>query len=260
MHLNKTIIMIDILVVTATLGDRETLQRTVDSVREIGGERVKHVIVAPKSKIEYLSEKFPLLDIIAEPANCKGIYSALNYGFQKFGRDYKYLTFINDDDFWLPNYKLIFEAIDNDITLDFVYAKILFYNELHKPFKKQACSGQFKSFLSLFHGNIILLTQQATLLRSELFFELGCFSEKFKLISDTKLWIDLSLLPIKFKYINKECAGYTIQENQLSSDKTLQTNEHAKLKKDYPKISKSRMHLNKILFRIQNIHIYLQRI
>lgn len=36
-----------ILVITATLGDRDTLSRTIDSVKQIGGNLVRHVIVRP---------------------------------------------------------------------------------------------------------------------------------------------------------------------------------------------------------------------
>ena len=100
-----------ILVLTATLGVRETLKKTIDSVRFIGGNNVKHVIIAPKERISLIKERYNDIECIAEPKEKKGIFAALNYGFNIYGHDYKYLTFINDDDFWLPNYSCLINNI-----------------------------------------------------------------------------------------------------------------------------------------------------
>lgn len=248
-----------ILVLTPTLGNRKSLIKTVSSVKSVGGEKVKHVIVAPHKEVNKLQIQFSELEILAEPENSKGIYSALNYGFSKYGRDYKYLTFINDDDYWLPDFKKLIAVVDHDKSIDFVYGKIQFINEEDEIIKKQACSGQFKSFLSLLNSNIVLFTQQATLLRSELFFEMGGFSEDFRLISDSKLWIDLSLRTIKYEYINRVCAAYMLQDVQLSSNKTLQSAEHIKLLNCYPKTSLLKIYFDRALFRIINFPIYLNR-
>lgn len=100
-----------ILVLTATLGNRTTLKKTIESVRRIGGDVVKHVIVCPKSSIEYLRETYGDIECLAEPSEKKGIYAALNHGFNTYGRDYQYLTFINDDDYWLDDFRLLIEKI-----------------------------------------------------------------------------------------------------------------------------------------------------
>jgi len=250
----------NILVITATLGLRSTLEKTVESVQKNGCGKVDHIIITKEEYVEQIASKFPNVIVIQEPKYCNGIYPALNYAFRKYGRDYKYLTFINDDDYWLPDFANLINVIEVDNTLDFVYGRIRFIDENNRIIKQQASSNQFYSFLSLFCSNIILFTQQSTLLRSEFFFQIGGFSEDFKLVSDSKLWIDLSLLKPRFKYISTVCAAYMIQESQLSSNKILQIQEHIKLLEMYPKINFWRRAYDKIIFRLTNAKLYLQRL
>ena len=84
-----------ILVLTPTLGNRESLLRTIESVRKIGQEHVKHIIVCPKKMIPRLSSLSGGLECLPEPEGCKGIYTALNHGFNTYGKDYEYLTVNN---------------------------------------------------------------------------------------------------------------------------------------------------------------------
>ena len=53
-----------ILVVTATLGNRNSLQRTIDSTKNIKNCLIKHIIVAPQNIIPKLKEKYPNIDIL----------------------------------------------------------------------------------------------------------------------------------------------------------------------------------------------------
>lgn len=251
--------MIKILVVTATLGNRPSLQKTIESVRQINYEGIKHIIIAPKEKTEEIKNKFNI-ECIEEPKNSKGIYAALNYAFFLYGKDFDYLTFINDDDYWLPKFKNLIEYIHNNPTIDFIYSKAIYIDKNDKIIKYQSCSNQFKYFINLFHYNIILLTQQTTLLRSNLFFQIGGFDETYKLVSDTKFWIQLSLLKPQFKYLNEFTACYTLQSGQLSNDKELQLTEHNRLKKEFP-IKKSITNLLLlIIYRFSNIRNYLTRL
>lgn len=248
----------DILVITATLGNRDTLSNTIKSVKEIGGERVKHIIVAPALNIPSIKEKYEDIECLVEPEGKKGIYAALNYGFHTYGKQYKYLTFINDDDYWLPNFNLLIDAIEKN-NIELAYGKIGYINNIGEYIKQQACTNQFYSFLSLLHSNIILFTQQATLITSDLYFKLGGFSEQFSLVSDTKFWIDASLLKIDYKYINAECATYRIQERQLSSNKNMQKKETSDLLGLYAKVPKWKQIVDKVKFRILNLNIYIKR-
>lgn len=248
-----------ILVITATLGNRHTLERTIKSVREIGENYVTHIIVAPEENIPEIKAKFGPIKCIPEKPGKKGIYAALNLGFFTYGKNFDYLTFINDDDYWLPNFKFLIEEANKGT--DFVYGKVNFILENQKgKIKEMACSNQFKDFIPLLHHKIVLFTQQATLIKSDLFFKLGGFNENYKLVSDTLLWAKLSMLDINFKYIPKACAGYTIQEGQLSSNKSLQQKEKKYiLQSELPTPNRIRIIKSLLYYRITNIGIYIKR-
>ena len=246
-----------ILVITPTLGNRDSLSKTIESVRNIGGDLVKHIIVTPNSQISNIKNKYNNIECLPELEGKKGIYTALNHAFNTYGKDYEYLTFINDDDYWLPDFKLLINAIEEGY--DFVYGKVKYILENKKGvIKPMACSNQFKDFIPLLHHNIILFTQQSTLIKSNLFFEVGGFSEDFKLVSDTKFWADLSLLNIRFKYIPKPCAAYIHQEGKLSN-KELQIQEHYRMLDQMPKISLLKRCFAILKFRLINCPVYISR-
>ena len=248
-----------ILVITPTLGNRNTLAKTIEAVRTIGGSLVKHIIVAPERQIPFIKETFGDIECLPEQEGKKGIYAALNHGFKTYGRDYDYLTFINDDDYWLPDFKLLINTIEEGY--DFVYGKVNYILEnKNGVFKPMACSNQFKDFIPLLHSKVVLFTQQATLIKSKLYFQLGGFSEEFKLVSDTKFWGDLSLLDIKYKYIPKPCAAYVIQEGQLSSNKELQRREKNIMIQSFPRVSRSKKYIALLRFRFNNLFVYVQRL
>ncbi len=246
-----------ILVVTATLGDRVTLQRTIDSVRSIGGTDVKHILIAPREKIPIIQSIYDDVTCIPEPEGKKGIYSALNYAFQTYGREYRYLTFINDDDYWLPSFRRLIDIMLGDNSLDLIYGRTAYINQNGIKIGSQTSSGRLHSFVSLLRKGIVLFTQQATLIKSDLYFQIGGFDEHYKLVADSKFWAQASLLNIKFKYLNCECAAYMFQDGQLSSDKETQKREHEHLLKEFNYIKANKAET--LLFRIINIPIYFKR-
>jgi hypothetical protein len=250
----------DTLVVTATLGNRDSLKRTINSVKTIGGERVKHIIVMPLKYCESIRNKFPFVTVLEEPESCKGIYPALNYGLKKYAKDFKYLTYINDDDYWLPNYIKLFEFLDNNQVFDVAYGKTCYVDENDKVIGEQTSSPRYKAFKALLSKNIVLFTQQATLMRSDLFLKLGGFNETFKLVADTNFWIEAIDSRAKFCYINEICAAYTIQEGQLSSNANLQNQEHKMVLLSERRKYSLLPFFEKILFRLYNIRIYTQRL
>ena len=249
-----------ILVITATLGDRITLKKTVDSVKSISGNRIDHILIAPLSKVESLQLKFPDLKILPEPENYKGIYPALNYGLLKFAKDYEYLTFINDDDFWLKDYQKLIDILDTQNDVDVVYGKVIYFNNEGSPIFKQASSYRYKAFTKLLAHDVVLFTQQATLMRSSVFIKLKGFDDSYKLVGDSDFWIRAIRSNYNFKFVNSFCAGYMIQEWQLTSDRNQSQKEHEILNNRYSinKSIASRFEL--ILYRLLNAPLYATRI
>ncbi len=251
--------MKDILVVTPTLGDRPTLEKTYTSVHEIGRDRIQHVIIAPNSRATILKDKFPKSIVIAEPATLKkGIYPSLNYAFFRYIADYKYLTYINDDDYWVEDFKILIDTVTENQDLDLVYGKTFYIDQNGRRFRDQSSYSNFNKFLPLYISGIPLLTQQATLIKADLFCKVSGFSEDFRLISDSKFWIDLSLQKINFKFVNKFCAAYMIQEGQLSSDSARKDLEKRELFASYKKYSALELFLVKLNFRLFNLRNYIK--
>lgn len=243
--------------ITPTLGNRDTLRKTVDSVRKIGGENVKHIIVCPPNKIEDVQNRYGV-DCIPEPEGKRGIYPPLNYAFNLFGNKYEYLTFINDDDYWLPDYAKLIDYVINHKDVDFVYSRVAYINEFGVKIGTQTSSSRLHDMRTLHQRGIVLLTQQSTLVKSDLFFKIGGFDESYKLGADTKFYLTLSQLNIKFKYFDCETAAYMIQSGQLSSNINLQREEHLRLLDEFPIEGNSLFPT--LLFRFANLSIYLRRL
>lgn len=200
------------------------------------------------------------MEVLGEPDNCKGIYKALNYALIKFANDYKYLTFLNDDDFWLPNYANLIVYLDQNELIDVVYGRVKYVDEKGEIIGLQTCSGRYRAFKVLLKEGIILFTQQAALMRANVFTEIGGFDERLKLVADTKFWVTAINKGYKFHYLNLACAGYMLQKGQLSSDGNLQRKEHDLLDLSLNGNDFSNRLLEKFLFRVQNIGIYCMRL
>lgn len=192
--------------------------------------------------------------------NSKGFYGALNHCFYTYGREYDYFTFINDDDYWLPDFAKLIRLVKEHPGLDMVYAKTLYVDENNNVIKRQACSNQFYRFNDLFHENVILLTQQTTLVKKDFFFKVGGFDDSYKLIADTKFWIQASLMKPKFRYIKSFVSCYTLHESQLSSDKELQKKEHERLQHEFPSNNLFLRKFSLLCYRLLNLNIYTKRL
>ncbi len=250
-----------LFVVTATLGERDTLSRTIESVRTIGGSSVTHLVVAPEDKVQRIKTIYgSSVECVAEPKNSKGFYGALNHCFYTYGCGYDYFTFINDDDYWLPDFAKLIRLVEEHPDLDMVYAKTLYVDENNNVIKRQACSNQFYRFNDLFHENVILLTQQTTLVKKNFFFKVGGFDDSYKLIADTKFWIQASLMKPKFRYIKSFVSCYTLHESQLSSDKELQKKEHERLQHEFPSNNLFLRKFSLLCYRLLNLNIYTKRL
>ena len=160
----------------------------------------------------------------------------------------------------MPDFAKLIRLVKEHPGLDMVYAKTLYVDENNNVIKRQACSNQFYRFNDLFHENVILLTQQTTLVKKDFFFKVGGFDDSYKLIADTKFWIQASLMKPKFRYIKSFVSCYTLHESQLSKDKAFQEKEHERLRDEYPSCSVFRRRLFLIAYRIYNLNVYFKRL
>ena len=247
-----------ILVVTPTLGVRDSLDNTIESVK-LFKTSVDHVLVAPKDNVEILQEKYALRVIPESEGKPKGIYAALNTAFEALIGDYDYMTFINDDDYWLPDFSSLIDSITTDVW-DMVYARTCYVDEKGAFLAKQTSCPWFSWFGGLLkRKGIVMLTQQATVIKTSLFRQLAGFDTSYKLVADTKFWLEASMIPdLNVKYIDKVVAAYCVQEGQLSSDANLQQTENERLLKEYPNLKKASL-LQYLIYRLYNWRIYFRR-
>ena len=247
-----------ILVVTPTLGVRGSLDKTIESVKRFKTS-VDHVLVAPKDNVETLREKYALRVIPESEGNPKGIYAALNTVFEALIGDYDYMTFINDDDCWLPDFSSLIDSITTDVW-DMVYARTCFVDEKGDFLSEQTSCPWFSWFGGLLkRKGIVMFTQQATIIKTSLFRQLAGFDTSYKLVADTKFWLEASMIPdLKVKYIDKVVAAYCVQEGQLSSDANLQQTETERLLKEYPNLQKASLS-QYLIYRLYNWRIYFRR-
>ena len=247
-----------ILVLTPTLGTRSTLDLTIKNVRRFGQGKCHHVLVAPENAISRLKEKY-YIDILQECADERGIYSALNHGFKTLLDGYDYLTFINDDDYWLSDFSSLIDSITTDVW-DMVYARTCYVDEKGAFLTEQTSCPWFSWFGGLLkRKGIVMLTQQATIIKTSLFRQLAGFDTSISWLPIPNFWLEASMIPdLKVKYIDKVVAAYCVQEGQLSSDANLQQAENERLLKEYPNLQRASLS-QYLIYRLYNWRIYFRR-
>jgi GT2 family glycosyltransferase len=249
-----------ILIVTPTLGTRQTLRETCKSVRDIGGDKVHHVVTCPQAAINTVSGMVEGVEIVEEGGG-KGVYGAVNHVLKSRASNYDWVGYINDDDYWLPDMKGLIESAIKNSTHDILYGRVLFVNQTGQPLMVSSCSARYKSFPMLAARGIIMFTQQAALIRSNLFLRLGGFDESFRLAADTDFWIRAITGGARCRFIDKVCAAYRLQPGQLSADSKTQKAETDRILAQYGLRGNTWLaRLEATRFRLENSKLYLTRL
>jgi hypothetical protein len=257
----------DTLVVTPTLGTRKSIARTILSVHSTAPDRIYHVVVGPIQAIKWIENEFPWICLLNDPF-ASGIYSALNHALKCYS-DYEYFAYINDDDCWLPEFITLFDACDNDKTLDLVYARTVFYKN-HPLVSWPSAYFPFpKSFSSLYAFGIPLFTQQSVLTKLSLVLSLGGFDEQYPISADTQLWIKVVESGARCRGVNKLASMYFLDGDRLSADKELLSREILMASKQKTSSFSAKKNINyslvnaialTILYRAYNMPVYIYRL
>ena len=249
-----------ILIVTPTLGTRQTLLETCKSVLDIGGDKVHHIVTCPRTAIDDVTQMAEGVEVVAEGGG-KGVYGAVNYVLKSRASNYGWVGYINDDDYWLPDMKGLIDSALEDRENDIFYGRVLFVNQHGKPLMVSSCSARYKSFPILAARGISMFTQQAALIRSDLFLRLGGFDENYSLVADTDFWIRAITSDARCHYINIICAAYRLQPGQLSADLKTQKAETDRLRAQYGLRSNSWLaRFAAVRYRFENSKLYLSRL
>jgi hypothetical protein len=248
-----------ILIVTPTLGARQTLVKTRDSVRDVGGDRVHHVITCPLTAIDAVSGMLGGAEIIEEGG--RGVYGAVNHILRGRAADYEWVGYINDDDYWLPDMKVVIDLALNERENDIVYGRYLFVDRQDRPLMKASGSARYKSFPILAARKLYAFSQQCALTRSELFLRLGGFDESFHIFADNDFWIRAIMGGARCRFLNKLCAAFRLQPGQLSADLGKMDSEWSRMVSQHGLDGNTwQARFEAARFRIENAKVYLARL
>jgi len=249
----------DILVVTPTLGTRSTLSRTINSVKQVIGERLFHCIVGPVSSTSWIRDEFDHVHLL-DDSGCSSIYDALNHAIHTYASSFSYFAYINDDDFWLPAYASLVQCLDDCSDITLVYGRTQVH-DLNGNFVKilghyPTCSP----FASLLRFRIPIFTQQSVLCRTADLLQLNGFDTRYSLAADTDLWARWVLSSRPIAHCHKVCSSYCFDGSRLSNNDVLAAAEGLMLNEAYSKSSFILDIFSLLAFRVYNIPLYLGRL
>ena len=249
-----------ILVFTPTLGEKKSLNRTIKSVSSISNGLVEHIIVCPKKNYDKLKKLYKENKIFVEPDHINGIFESLNWALNNINDKYEYFTYINDDDYWLPDmYDLIKYSLNSN--KDIIYSKNIFIDE-EKSFQYNGSNfPNTKLFCDLCLSSIPQFTQQSVLIRYETLKENNFFDISLNLNADTDLFYRMIYGGASTHYINVYSSAYSLGPGRLTSSKKERINSNKKLLKKHIKTRRNRMIImtSIIIFRIYNLRNYCSR-
>lgn len=168
-----------ISIITVTLNDRDTIEKTIKSVLNQSYKDIEYIIIdggSTDGALEIINRyKKNLSYFISEPD--KGIYNAMNKGAKKATGDYLY--FLNAGDI-LHNNEVLKEVVENMENTDMFFGKVMVVGENNIPNLKGTVS---KNKVKL--GAKV--SQQAVFLKRSVFEKVGGLDEKYKIASDFDL-------------------------------------------------------------------------
>lgn len=248
--------MKDTLVVTPTLGVRETLARTVSSVQRNGCGRVFHVIVAPEKCVDKLQADFPDVTVISEGSS-RSLYEAINVAIVRFSGQYKYFSYINDDDYWCGGYVSLFHILDCSRSVQLAYGKIALVDLAGNELRKVPVAPRGLGFVRLQHLGVDGFTQQAVLMRSEVFRLLGVFDVRYRLLADCDMWARAATAKLVMRHTTKLCACYAVHAGQLMTQINAANDERSKILQKLPRPTGIEIVFESLLFYVYNIRSYI---
>lgn len=249
-----------ILIVTPTLGERQSIIRTVESVKPIiSAYDSLHILVGPSHKLAWIYSRFPHLEIIDDTTS-SGIYQALNRVIALKLFDYDYFAYINDDDFWLPAFSvLISEAIKSD-RYSMIIGRVLHYNSTFGTYQKSSFFPIPSAFPALYKYGCPFITQQAVLFRAFDVLKYNGFNTLLPISADSDLISRIIESGSKVKLIDKVVSCYDISPNdRLSNNQFLADSDRHYFDKASSSQSLASKLVTLFFFRLYNIPLYFFR-
>ena len=250
-----------LLVLTPTLGEKDTLERTIKSVQEFSHGLVTHKIICPSKSYIKLSEKYPKYEILCEPDEIAGVFQAINWAVKECKENYNYFTYINDDDYWLPGMsKMLSKSLSS--RYDIFYSSNLFVETKYDINYRGSCFPNTSIFCNLCRSFIPQFTQQSVLIKFKKLKEFSYFDESLSLNADTDFFYRMIREKSSTYFVNTISSAYSLSPNRLTSNKYSRSkaNYLFKIKHSISKGYTKKQIISILFFRLYNSPIYISRI
>ncbi|KAA1162029.1 glycosyltransferase [Pseudoalteromonas fuliginea] len=125
----------------------------------------------------------------------------------------KFVSFLDDDDAWEPNYLKEVSAtlLEGEELAVYTSKSFVLSNDLGKVFKESIAVDTI-SYNKLLNGNFVGTTSCVTVKKSSLVC-IGCFDESLPALQDYECWLRLSFNGVIFKPASEAKVFYTINVN-----------------------------------------------
>lgn len=196
-----------ISVVTPTLNEASTIAATVASVEAQTYTDVEHIVVdgySDDGTLQILSSHPNVTVIMRE---CKGVFDALNYGFEHTHGDI--LGFLHGNDAYSSEdvLSVVARAFDDDSRLDFIYGNVKFVNPATgRVVRRYNCPGfRPEQVLDGFNP-----PHPSLYVRRRVYEQVGSYTTKYVTCGDIDMWVRLFLVHrLRYRYIDMDMVTMT---------------------------------------------------
>lgn len=234
-----------ISIITPVFNGAKYIKQNIESILNLEIP-FEHIIVdggSTDGTIE-LIQKYPHIKLLIQDGN-GGMYEAIDIGIRH--ATFKYVSWINADDFINPIFYSKFVVVSNKKKYDFAYSNAYHYY-LNSSNKRKIYAKHFTRFLLKI--GVFPFVQSSVLFKKEVYLNIGGFRyDLFKIIGDRDLFQRFAYNnSIKFGYINVFSSYFLMHDDSL-----LHKNKELRLKEQLYCIKSLNNPLMGIYFRISNI-------
>jgi GT2 family glycosyltransferase len=195
-----------------TLGSRN--EYLVNCLKTLSDNNVGFVVVVrPAGESPIDSQLVGLCDAIVDDEG-RGLAAAINKGFRSLPKECKYISWIGDDDYLMPNSIInALNSLETGERVTAVFGKCLYVNERGLPLFVNH-SGKFAARIIKFGP--FLIPQPGSLLRRSAYELAGGLDENLRMVFDLDLFLKLSKLG-DLIYVDQTLACYRWHSSTLTS-------------------------------------------
>ncbi len=248
----------DLLIITPTLGSSHFFPETMQSIARLRCS-YRHIIVCPSWQVERLKAICSESTVVAEPAHTRGLYGAINHGLAAAqSDDWKWFTYINDDDLLLPGVEACLGGAHEDD--DLCYGHVDKIDEQSTRIESISTLKSASHFLPLVRSGISGFNQQGAIIRRQICERIGDFDTNLRICADFDYFVRAAVNGARLRYFPVVTGAFRIRAGQISQDIALELEEKTEI---YRKNNLDR-YLGgairaKMLFRFQNSGAYVRR-